>query len=58
MTNDEAMSPRDTPLARAFAKPAYWTNTPPPAPQSVESDETLSPTRYGDWVKDGLAVDF
>ncbi|HCY02621.1 MAG TPA: DUF1674 domain-containing protein, partial [Erythrobacter sp.] len=21
-------------------------------------DEDLSPTRYGDWVKDGIAIDF
>jgi hypothetical protein len=41
-----------------FEKPAYWSNDPPPAPEKVVDDEKLSPTRYGDWVRDGIAVDF
>ena len=41
-----------------FVKPDYWTNDPPPAPRKGKVEETLSPTRYGDWVKDGIAVDF
>ncbi len=41
-----------------FTKPAHWTNDPPPAPEKGEVDEELSPTRYGDWVKDGIAIDF
>ncbi len=42
-----------------FAKPAHWTNEPAPTPAPLERDrEELSPTRYGDWVKDGIAVDF
>ena len=42
-----------------FIKPAHWSDTPPPPPRSAQaSGETLSPTRYGDWVKDGIAVDF
>lgn len=41
-----------------FQKPAHWTNEPPPAPKKSENDEELSPTRYGDWVKDGIAIDF
>jgi hypothetical protein len=44
--------------AKAFKKPAHWTNDPVPAPKPVENDEKLSPTRYGDWEKDGIAVDF
>ncbi|MFA6219697.1 MAG: DUF1674 domain-containing protein [Erythrobacter sp.] len=42
----------------SFRKPAHWTNDPPPPPARVEDDEELSPTRYGDWVKNGIAVDF
>jgi len=44
-----------------FAKPDHWDNAPPPrpvsAPEEKDSDE-LSPTRYGDWVRNGIAVDF
>ena len=57
----------NTPIKRAtqrpapFAKPAHWTNTPVPKGAAVEASEDpagLSPTRYGDWVKNGIAVDF
>lgn len=45
-----------------FKKPAHWTNDPVPAPKNVDplKDEPrdLSPTRYGDWEKDGIAWDF
>lgn len=48
--------------ARAFKKPAHWTNDPAPAPKLIDplKDEprALSPTRYGDWEKDGIAWDF
>jgi hypothetical protein len=49
---------RATQRPEAFAKPAHWTSEPPPAPAKGEGDEELSPTRYGDWVKNGIAVDF
>ncbi len=52
------MTKRATRRPEGFAKPAHWTNDPAPAPQRVADDETLSPTRYGDWVKDGIAIDF
>ncbi|AKH43835.1 hypothetical protein FHS61_002758 [Altererythrobacter atlanticus] len=43
----------------SFRKPDYWTNNPPPEPAALEkAQEELSPTRYGDWVKDGIAIDF
>jgi hypothetical protein len=57
----------DKPTPRAikrpanFVKPAHWTNTPAPKPEAAtdEADPAgLSPTRYGDWVRDGIAVDF
>ncbi|WP_183029999.1 DUF1674 domain-containing protein [Altericroceibacterium spongiae] len=49
-----------------FRKPDYWTNDPAPQPdappqQHEDADgnhDGLSPTRYGDWVKDGIAIDF
>ncbi|MGB7408150.1 MAG: DUF1674 domain-containing protein [Pontixanthobacter sp.] len=48
--------------AKKFEKPAGWTNDPAPEPKAVdpEKDEPRerSPTRYGDWEKDGIAWDF
>lgn len=41
-----------------FKKPDHWTNDPVPQPKDVDNDEELSPTRYGDWVKNGIAIDF
>lgn len=52
------MEKRATQRPKGFAKPAHWTNDPPPRPAKVKVDEELSPTRYGDWVRDGIAVDF
>lgn len=56
------MTQRADKRPQAFHKPAHWTNTPPPAPRSAkegeEDPEGLSPTRYGDWVHKGIAVDF
>jgi len=49
---------RATKRPATFAKPAHWSSAPPPEPKPGKADEKLSPTRYGDWVKDGVAVDF
>ena len=42
--------------------PAHLSPSPPvPKPQAAEPKEDpagLSPTRYGDWEKKGIAVDF
>jgi hypothetical protein len=46
------------PARPKFVKPAYWSDAPPPTPQPVADDEPLSPTRYGDWEKKGVAIDF
>jgi len=52
------MTKRATHRPDGFVKPAYWTSTAPPVPKAATEDEELSPTRYGDWVKDGIAIDF
>lgn len=52
------MTQRATQRPTQFTKPAYWNNDPAPVPATAAQDEALSPTRYGDWVKDGIAVDF
>ncbi len=50
---------RATTRPAPFAKPAYWSTDPAPAPAAPKPDgEALSPTRYGDWEKNGIAVDF
>ena len=49
---------RATKRPEKFEKPAHWSNPPVPAPASAQVDEELSPTRYGDWVKNGIAIDF
>ena len=54
-----AMIRRATERPAGFNKPAHWTDAPPPKPQAVEgAPEELSPTRYGDWVRNGIAIDF
>ncbi|MDD3800242.1 MAG: DUF1674 domain-containing protein [Novosphingobium sp.] len=56
------MTKRAAKRPETFRKPAYWSNDPAPKPQAAKQGEEdpagLSPTRYGDWVKDGIAVDF
>jgi hypothetical protein len=41
--------------------PAHLSQNPPvpaPSPEPPAQDEILSPTRYGDWERNGIAVDF
>lgn len=55
------MTKRATKRPQPFAKPAHWSNSPPPKPAAGKDSadpEGLSPTRYGDWVNKGIAVDF
>lgn len=49
---------RATKRPEKFEKPAHWTNDPVPEPAEGHVDEELSPTRYGDWERNGTAVDF
>lgn len=56
------MTQRATQRPESFRKPAHWSDTPAPKPQAADKDEKdpdgLSPTRYGDWVSKGIAIDF
>lgn len=55
------MTERATQRPKDFIKPAHWSNAPAPqpAPPKDEPDPRgLSPTRYGDWEQNGIAVDF
>ncbi|MCJ2177311.1 DUF1674 domain-containing protein [Novosphingobium album (ex Hu et al. 2023)] len=55
------MTQRATKRPEEFKKPAHWTNDPAPKPQAAKEQadpDGLSPTRYGDWVRKGIAVDF
>jgi hypothetical protein len=55
------MTKRATTRPEGFKKPAHWTNDPAPQPAKAgeeQDPEGLSPTRYGDWVHKGIAVDF
>ncbi|MFM5954360.1 MAG: DUF1674 domain-containing protein [Novosphingobium sp.] len=55
------MTKRATQRPKGFVKPANWTNDPVPQPEPIKpgpEPDGLSPTRYGDWVKKGIAVDF
>jgi len=55
------MTKRATERPTGFKKPAHWTNEPAPKPEEAKKEgdpDGLSPTRYGDWVKKGIAIDF
>ena len=55
------MTKRATRRPETFAKPSYWDDAPAPrpeAPKPGKDPDGLCPTRYGDWVKDGIAIDF
>ncbi|MXP26186.1 DUF1674 domain-containing protein [Altererythrobacter indicus] len=63
MSSETSSNPKSS---RDFKKPDYWTNDPVPQPaapkpqtEAADGDhDGVSPTRYGDWVKDGIAIDF
>ena len=52
------MTKKKSEAAKKFEKPKHWSNDPAPKPQKGKDDEELSPTRYGDWEKNGIAIDF
>ncbi len=52
---------RATTRPAPFTPPAHWTNTPPPEPRAVErgpDPDGIDPTRFGDWERNGIAIDF
>lgn len=49
---------RATQRPEKFIKPAHWSSEPAPKPAPPKVEEELSPTRYGDWVRNGIAIDF
>lgn len=55
------MTKRATKRPKPFSKPPHWSDEPAPEPGAAKGEqdpEELSPTRYGDWVRKGIAVDF
>lgn len=55
------MTKRATQRPAEFKKPAHWTDDPAPQPgegSRHEDAERPDPTRYGDWEKNGIAIDF
>ena len=53
------MTKRATRRPAGFSKPPHWSDAPPPVPAPLdEPADALSPTRYGDWVRKGIAIDF
>lgn len=57
----EKPTPRATKRPADFTPPAHWTNDPAPAPKAMERGDDpdgLDPTRFGDWEKNGIAIDF
>ena len=57
------MTKRTIKRPQKFVKPDYWDSAPAPNAEKTASEtktdsDSLSPTRYGDWVKNGIAIDF
>ena len=57
----------DKPISRAtqrpvtFKRPEHWSTAPAPEPREGEKrpdPDGLDPTRFGDWEKNGIAIDF
>ena len=53
------MTERATSRPETFVKPAHWSTAPVPTPEPVAPpSDPLDPTRFGDWERKGVAVDF
>jgi hypothetical protein len=53
--------PRATRRPATFVRPAHWSTEPAPQPGEAEKrpdPDGLDPTRFGDWEKNGIAIDF
>ncbi|WP_353228818.1 DUF1674 domain-containing protein [Novosphingobium sp.] len=54
-------TPRATKRPATFTPPAHWTNAPAPEPRAVprgDDPDGIDPTRFGDWERNGIAIDF
>ncbi|MFM6830792.1 MAG: DUF1674 domain-containing protein [Novosphingobium sp.] len=54
-------TPRATRRPADFIVPDHWNKDPAPQPKAVERGDDpdgLDPTRFGDWEKNGIAIDF
>lgn len=54
-------TPRATERPAGFKRPEHWNTDPAPEPKPIETaddPEGLSPTRFGDWERNGIAIDF
>lgn len=54
-------TPRATKRPADFTPPAHWTNDPAPEPRPIargDDPDGIDPTRFGDWEKNGIAIDF
>jgi hypothetical protein len=52
---------RATTRPAPFTPPPHWTNTPAPEPRAATpcaDPDGLDPTRFGDWERNGIAIDF
>ena len=52
---------RATTRPAGFTRPAHWSTEPATTPRPAEhrdDPDGLDPTRFGDWEKNGIAIDF
>jgi len=52
---------RATTRPASFTPPPHWTNPPLPEPRAAapaKDPDGLDPTRFGDWERNGIAIDF
>lgn len=59
--NDRQATPRATIRPPGFVKPDHWRSDPAPEPRVIEPTDDpdgLDPTRFGDWERNGIAIDF
>ena len=54
-------TPRATLRPAPFNRPEHWSTDPAPQPRKAEQRDDpdgLDPTRFGDWERNGIAIDF
>lgn len=61
MTDDAKSRTRATKRPDMVHAPTHWVNSPPPQPARVDLENDplgTDPVRYGDWERNGIAIDF